>query len=64
MKETLAEVLGFEEFDIGRLKETVESMTFGANRIFTITTKDGGTIKLKLGGMNNGYSYEDTSHSE
>lgn len=64
LKETLSEVLGFEEFDIGRLKETVESMSFGANRIFTITTKDGRTIKLKLGGMNNGYSYEDTSHSE
>jgi len=64
LKNTLSEVLEFEEFDIAKLKKTVERMTFGANRRFTIVTKDGRTINLKLGGMNNGYSYEDTCEAE
>ena len=60
----LTEVLGFEEFNIEKLKETVESLEYGENRRFTIVTKDGKTIRLKMGGRNDGYSYEDTCNTE
>ena len=64
LKDMISEVLGFEEFDIERLKATVESMTLGENHRFTIVTKDGRTINLKIGGRCCGYSYEDTCNAE
>ena len=60
----ITEALGFEEFNIEKLKETVESLEYGENRRFTIVTKDGKTIRLKMGGRNDGYSYEDTCNTE
>lgn len=60
----LTEVLEFEEFDIELLKDTVQSMSLGMKRRFTIVTKDGRTIRLKMGGRNDGYSYEDTCNTE
>lgn len=64
LKGMIAEVLGFDEFDIEKVKDTVESMTLGANHKFTIVTKDGRTINLKIGGRSSGYSYEDTCNPE
>ena len=60
----ITEALGFEEFNIEKLKETVESLEYGEKRRFTIVTKDGKTIRLKMGGRNDGYSYEDTCNTE
>ncbi|MDD2979126.1 MAG: recombinase family protein [Hespellia sp.] len=60
LKETLTEVLEWESFSEEKLNATVECMTFSTNRVLTIKTKKGKIIKIKLGGTNNGYSYEDT----
>ena len=60
----ITEALGFEEFNIEKLKETVESLEYGEKRRFTIVTKDGKIIRLKMGGRNDGYSYEDTCNTE
>ena len=60
----ITEALGFEEFNIEKLKDTVESLKYGENRRFIIVTKDGKTIRLKMGGRNDGYSYEDTCNTE
>lgn len=64
LQKMLTEVLDLGEFDIEKVKALVESMTYEENRRFSIVTKDGRTIRLKIRGKNDGYSYEDTSNSE
>ena len=63
LMEMIAEVLGFSEFDIERVKAEVESMTLHEKHRFTIVKKDGQTVNLKIGGRSDGYSYEDTCNA-
>ena len=64
LKQVLTEVLEMHDFDKDVLKECVERMNFNKSRILTIWKKDGGKIRIRLGGKSSGYSYEDTSNSE
>lgn len=63
LKRILTETLGLEGFDIEKVKEAVESLTLYPDRRFTILTKEGKTIKIRIGGRNSGYSYEDTGEA-
>lgn len=61
LKDAIAGALGQNEFVLETVKAEVESMRLLDHRTLKVETKDGRTIKIRMGGRKNGYSYEDTS---